>query len=327
MTHYSYVALKHLYGPSNLQFGVIKKLATVEGFNYGLSQIYFPHTFAAGHIAPLPNGLFAVGGNPVPAAQIVYRTDAKVDTIQNGLLATTSYYTAPFRSAFRDPLSNLTARHYDESGQMVRLVDPLGQQTRFLYNNRGWLSSTIYPEGNSVELTYDVRGNPLTNVVRGKLVSDIPLTSTTAYVVGQDIAACTSDPKRCNLPSYAIDANGNRTDYEWSSSHGQLLSVSSAPDSSGVRPVTTYGYTNFTGVPLYQGAETATFPLLVSKQEKIDGSNVTTTTYSYDTANKFTMTEMVVDSGGLSLRTCLKFDTSGNVISSTEPKGALSSCP
>ena len=36
--------------------------------------------------------------------------------------------------------------------------------------------------------------------------------------------------------------------------------------------------------------------------------------------------EQVVDKGGLSLRTCFKFDSAGNLISTTEPNAGLAVC-
>jgi hypothetical protein len=60
---------------------------------------------------------------------------------------------------------------------------------------------------------------------------------------------------------------------------------------------------------------------------QIDATHSTTTTYGYDAGNKFVLKEVVADAGGLNLRTCLKFDSGGNLISKTEPDAGLASCP
>jgi hypothetical protein len=111
-----------------------------------------------------------------------------------------------------------------------------------------------------------------------------------------------------------IDPKGNRTDFEWSPDHGQILKETRPADENGVRPETTYSYTAFTG---FDGA---IFHLLTAKTEKISATTTTTTTFEYDSANRFVLKSSVADSGGLALRTCFKFDATGNLISKTDPK-------
>lgn len=152
--------------------------------------------------------------------------------------------------------------------------------------------------------------------------------TTTAYVEASNVWTCVND-KVCNKPSYVIDPRGYRTSYTWSTTHGELLSEVKGLDasgscsmSSGVCPTSTYGYTAVTGV------DGATFYLLTSRQDKIDAATTTTTTWAYNnSAGKFTLKEQVVDSGALALRTCFKFDSTGNLVSKTEPRAGLATCP
>ena len=42
---------------------------------------------------------------------------------------------------------------------------------------------------------------------------------------------------------------------------------------------------------------------------------------------KVEVKEILVDSGDLNLRTCFRYDASGNVVSVVEPRAGLGSCP
>jgi hypothetical protein len=149
------------------------------------------------------------------------------------------------------------------------------------------------------------------------------LAVTTTYVDGPTVLATQcANRKTCNRPLFVVDARGNRTDYAWSGTHGDLTQVLGPADGAGLRPQTDYGY-----VPQL-GTDSQTFYVLTSKTEKIDASSSVVTTYGYETsANRFALKEQVQDSGGYNLRSCFKFDSVGNLISQTQPKAALGSCP
>lgn len=243
----------------------------------------------------------------------------------------------------KDPAGAIASTIFDENASALQVTDPLGRVTSNVYDSARRLLRTVFPEGNAVEYSYDMRGNKtrecsipkdaVTWASMGALNEKTPrcntsrtpvadLAMTTTYVEAANLRAdqCVN-MKTCNKPLFTIDPKGNRTDYTWSPTHGQLLTETKPTDPAGLRPLTTYDYTPFPGV------DGATFYLLTSKIEKIDATNTTTTTYEYNTANKFVLKSQVVDSGGLALRTCFKFDATGNLISKTEPKAGLTSCP
>lgn len=222
---------------------------------------------------------------------------------------------------------------FNDRGDLIKEVDPLGRATINHYNDAHRLIRTIQPEGNATEYEFDQRGNLVreckiakgrvdwtaiasTNVrqlrcdkVQGDLVTE------TAFVGAPTLrpSECVS-MKTCNKPSYMIDPKGHRTDFEWSPDHGQILKEIRPADENGVRPETTYSYTAFTGI------DGAIFHLLTAKTEKISATTATTTTFEYDSANRFVLKSSVADSGGLNLRNCFKFDAAGNLISKTDPK-------
>lgn len=260
--------------------------------------------------------------------------------------ATTSYLGSGIVGSDRafgltvDGLNSVSKSIIGPSAQVVAMQDALGRSTSSVYDNAGRLLRTVYAEGNAVEYSYDVRGNRLTEcqIPKGRvswatltaLTEQVPqcnvaagdLRTTTTYMEGPTVQAnLCGNPKTCNSPLSKIDAKGNQTDFTWSSVHGQILTETRPADGNGVRPVTTYGYTAYTGT------DGATFYLLTSKQEKIDASNSTTTAYEYDASNHWVLKSLVTDSGGLALRTCFKFDAIGNLISKTEPRAGLASCP
>lgn len=239
-----------------------------------------------------------------------------------------------------DGVTGVQTAWFSDRGDLVKDVDPLGRTSINQYDDAHRLIRAIQPEGNATEFEYDIRGNLIREckISKGRVNWSImapatvrqlrcdtnqgDLVTSTTYVgtPSQRPAQC-ANMKTCNKPLFVTDPKGNRTDFDWSPIHGQLLKETRPPDSDGVRPETTYAYTAFTGV------DAATFYLLTSKTEKVSATAATTTTYEYDTSNRFVLKATVVDAGGLNLRTCYKFDAVGNLISKTEPKAGLTACP
>jgi YD repeat-containing protein len=285
-----------------------------------------------------------------PMYRLVGKTDSRGSTIS--LFGGVSSNEESKVVSQKDASGNVSVTNFDDSNRVVSATDPLGRTTRNHYDDVGRLLRTVYPEGNAVEYTYDLRGNKLREcgIPKGAvnwstltaLTEQVPqcntarvpvadLATTTTYMEAANLRAdqCVNS-KTCNKPSHTIDPKGNRTTYTWDVTHGQLKSETSGLNAvgscavvGGVCPVTTYGYTGFAGVSGVGG----TFYLLTSKVETISSGVTTTTSYEYDTANKFVLKSSVVDTGGLILRTCYKFDPAGNLISKTDPKAALASCP
>ena len=249
-----------------------------------------------------------------PAIQVTFGNDANVRTITDATGQAYQYFSSPFRGASENPLAERSVSIFDRDGQTIRTIDPLGRVVRNDYDPEGRLVRTTSPDLDAVEYTYDVRSNRLTERKKAKPGTGLAdIVTTTEYFEGPSIASC-ANLKTCNKPRYAWDGRSNRTDYDWDGATGQLKSVTSPPDAAGVRPQVSYGYTSFAG------ADGASFSLPTSKVERIDGATSTTTSFSYDSANKYVPKETVVDAGGLSLRTCAHFDATGNITSVTDPR-------
>ncbi|MEM9592294.1 MAG: hypothetical protein AAF967_13330, partial [Pseudomonadota bacterium] len=95
------------------------------------------------------------------------------------------------------------------------------------------------PGENEFIFTYDSRGNLTQSEQKarpGKL--DAPTMTSAMFP-----ASCTAaSRKTCNKPSSVTDASGNRTDFEYSPTHGGILKQTAPADASGVRPETRYSY-------------------------------------------------------------------------------------
>jgi len=297
--------------------------------------------------APLSWGpltaIYKPSNSTTPAAQIVYRQNETTESITDAVSQVSTYRSAPRRLDTEDPLGGSTVIYVDQLRRPTRSIDQLGRETTTTYNDAGQVMRTVAPEGNAIEYLYDPRGNKTQEcrIAKGRVVwsslADPKVTqcnsalgdlvTTVAYVGGPTLRMdqCVN-LKTCNKPLYTIDPKGNRTNFAWDGTTGLLLSQTRGLDqlgncavAGGTCPMTTNAYTAFTGT------DGATFYLLTSKTEKIDATSTTTTAYSYDTANKFALKTMTVDSGGLNLRTCGKFDAVGNLISMSDPRQGA--CP
>jgi YD repeat-containing protein len=225
-----------------------------------------------------------------------------------------------------DATDRLNQVEFDARGRQLLSIDSLSRVTKSEYDNIGRLVRVVNPEGDATEYQYDVRGNKTRECRISKTRAGLACNATTDIVINTTYVENSStyiciNLKTCNKASFEIDPKGNRTDYTWNATHGQVETITGPADSAGVRPLTTFGYSAFTGV------DSATFYLLTSKVEKISASQSTTTTYEYDTTNKFVLKSSVVNSAGLALRSCYKFDPSGNLLSKTDPKAGLGVCP
>lgn len=153
-----------------------------------------------------------------------------------------------------------------------------------------------------------------------------------------------ADDKRCGKAVAQIDAKGNQTDYVYSAVHGGILSETGpAPLPGGVRPQTRYTYEQRQPYILAAGGGVVASgpPIWVltaksmCKTSQWTGSacaaanDEVRTTYEYGPTtgvNNLNLRGEVVDSGGLSLRTCYAYDWRGMRTSVTTPRAGLGVC-
>lgn len=176
---------------------------------------------------------------------INYGTNGAVSGVTRDGITTTYTYSTSGSSATmvitdaagkqRTIVSDLTI------GRPVTVTDELGNSTTYQYDSNGRLTRKTMPEGNYLELTYDARGNVLSqrSVAKpGSGASDI--VSAAAYP-----ASCTN-PVTCNKPFSTTDPKGAVTNFEYDPSHGGVTSITFPAAAPGeVRPQTRYSYGQF----------------------------------------------------------------------------------
>jgi hypothetical protein len=234
----------------------------------------------------------------------------------------------------------------------VSVTDPLNRVTTSDYcdpNEEGvpppnggclvtLMESFTNPEGDKTDLVYDGSRN-VVQVTRhakpGAGLADI-VTSATYDTI---------HPKSSNKPLTVIDAKGNTTNYTYDPVHGGML-TETAPAVNGITPQKRYSYAQryawiSNGAGGYVQAATPVWVLTQMSFCKngnpasggigcaIAGDEVITTyDYGPDSGpNSLNLRGTVVDSSGLSLRSCVAFDALGNKISETKPRAGLASCP
>ncbi len=136
------------------------------------------------------------------------------------------------------------------------------------------------------------------------------------------------NPKTCNKPNYAIDPNGNRTDFTYAPEHGGVLTQTLPAAPNGVRPQTRYTYqqisahyndasgNRISGSPIW---------MLISMSSCATQANCTgtadetVTTYTYSD-NLLPITETTASGNGALVRVVAKtYDPVGNVITVDGP--------
>lgn len=229
----------------------------------------------------------------------------------------------------------------DQLNRQITQTFALGQDN--IYVNSKPLTHTL-ADGNEFVLSYNDRGNLIRSEQRPRTgFSDAPLVTSASLP-----SSCTSSTRKvCNKPSSVTDANGNTTNFEYSSAHGGVLKRTLAADASGVRPETRYTYAQkYAWLKSGSGYVRAATPVWVLVGEEFCRSSAAdangncaggaadevVTTYEYEAGSaskgsNILMIGTAVTADGQTLRSCYGYDDNGRRISETQPKAGLASCP
>lgn len=279
-------------------------------------------TDAAGRITRFPERTVPLSSYPYAAVvgRDVVNTDGTVETYMFD--TPTWQQLEARRAALAHAWPQYQYAPGDTGNRIASYRDALGRTVTYELDYFRRVKKKTSPEGDAITYKLDERGNSTETVQVPKPGSPLaPLVTTTSY------PACTGANFRiCNKPAYIIDPKGFRTNYVWSTDHGGLISETSGLNSAGVCaipggcPSKSYEYSAHTGL------DGAVFYLTSAEIEQISASQSTRTTYGYDPAAGFTLKDVLADVGGLNLRTCLKYDSVGNMVRKDEPKAGLASC-
>ncbi|WP_423141117.1 RHS repeat domain-containing protein [Parablastomonas sp. CN1-191] len=123
--------------------------------------------------------------------------------------------------------------------QPVSETNGTSNTTTITYDSAGRKTRETRPEGDYTNYTYDARGNLTETRIVAKSSSGLADIVATASFD----SSCANEAT-CNQPNYQVDANGNRTDYTYDTTHGGVTRVQMpAPVTSGTRPEVNYAYT------------------------------------------------------------------------------------
>ncbi len=230
------------------------------------------------------------------------------------------------------PTGNGTVTTTPSQGQPGTIVNAASNTTSYTYDASNRLTRTTLPEGNYVNYTYDSRGNitETRQVAKsGSGLSDIVTTANYDTVCSFAV--------KCNQPNYVIDPLGNRTDYTYSTTHGQVTRIQlPSPDAdaagteTGTRPEINYGYTalyakekNASGVlvnvatPQYK---VTTITTCASAATCAGTANESKVTIEYNTPNlQVTKVTTASGNGAISSSVAYAYDARGNLTSVDGP--------
>jgi hypothetical protein len=221
------------------------------------------------------------------------------------------------------------------------ITDELGRVSRYNYCTPhpvtgacvvNPLLSATSPEGDRRDYTYDI----YRNVTHVRSVAKPG--SGLADRVEQKSFACTTIFS-CAKPDSVTDARGGVTNYTYDPTHGGILTEAQPAGADGVRPVKRFSYVQryawlSNGAGGYNQAATPIWLLAAERSCRTTVTNGNTcnggggdevvTTYDYGpdgVANTLLLRSTTVSADGASLRRCFGYDTRGNKISETTPRG------
>ena len=220
----------------------------------------------------------------------------------------------------------------------IMVTDQLGRQFYPNYEGPIYTGSKL-PEGNRIEILLSSRDAPAGFKWTPKTGVESPTATAKSYPI-----SC-ANPITCNRPDTETDANGNLTSYTYDATHGDVL-TKTGPVTGGIAPVVRYAYAqrnawikNAAGT----GYVRATPAIWLMTEERTCKNSATVggtcqagasdevvTTYDYGPdsgPNNLLLRGVVIDGGGLSLRTCYQYDSQGNKIAETKPRAGLTNCP
>ena len=216
--------------------------------------------------------------------------------------------------------------------QPTAITQGTSATTSYTYDVNNRLTRTTLPEGNYVNYTYDGRGNVTETRQVAKSGSGLSDIVTTA-----NFDTVCSFAVKCNQPNYVIDPLGNRTDYTYSTTHGQVTRIQlPSPDAdaagteTGTRPEINYGYTalyakekNASGVlvnvatPQYK---VTTITTCASAATCAGTANESKVTIEYNTPNlQVTKVTTASGNGAISSSVAYAYDARGNLTSVDGP--------
>ena len=269
-------------------------------------------------------------GDSAATTSITYYTSGKVASVtKDGVAKTYSWSTSGGNDVVAvtgGASGGGTVTTNPAQGQPGTIVNAASNTTTNTYDASNRMTRTTAPEGNYVNLTYDSRGNVTETRQVAKSGSGLADIVTTASYD----ASCTN-PAKCNQPNYVLDPLGNRTDYTYDATHGQVTRIQlpsptadTAGTETGTRPEINYTYTalyaqekNLSGAlvnvatPQYKPTQITS---CATAATCAGTANETKVTIEYNTPNlQPTKVTTAAGDGSISSSIAYAYDTRGNL--------------
>ena len=258
-------------------------------------------------------------------------------------------------ASLTDPAGKVTDFTFTKTSPYT-MIDANGNITQYLftgahqyddtgavYTDGTLLIEATLPEGNKYLAEYT---GPFNGITKQTLVAK-PGSGLPDRVQQLGYGPCSSPGTRqnCGKPAWIRDAKGNQTDFTYASHGGLLTEMKPAPTAGAPRPlkvltyVQRYAYIKDAAGSLVQAAAPIWLPATETVCQTASWSNSptcdggapqTVTTFEYGpagTANSLRLLGTLVSGGGVSARTCRRYDEYGRQISETGAGANLSSCP
>ncbi|ABB08532.1 RHS repeat-associated core domain-containing protein [Burkholderia lata] len=237
----------------------------------------------------------------------VYDSLGRIQTQTNARGKTYSYYFAGSRALESAPGGITRLSYLDVLGNVLQQADPLFNVTQFAYDGQGRVITKILPQGNGFSYTYDDASCASSDKRCTQNVKSTTQFGPSGSGLAPLVRSFTYE-SAYNKVATETDARGNVTSYTYAP-WGDIATVTSPVDASGVAPWTAYDYYSWTptGFP--------TMYLLWKTTVKTSASNSTATTRTYDWAHHEVPATTTVDAGTgtLNLTTTYTYDDIGNL--------------
>lgn len=238
----------------------------------------------------------------------VYDSLGRIQTQTNARGKIYSYYFAGSRSLESGPGGATRLSYLDALGNVLQEADPLFNVTQFTYDGQARLITKTLPQGNGFSYTYDDATCASAEKRCTQNVKTITQFAAASAGLTPLIRSYTYE-SAYNKVATATDARGNVTTYTYAP-WGDIATVTSPVDASGVAPWTAYDYYSWTPTAF------PTMYLLWKTTVKTSASNSTATIRTYDWAHHDVPATTTVDAGTgtLNLTTTFSYDDVGNLL-------------
>ncbi|MGO9587296.1 MAG: hypothetical protein ACLP2Y_13960, partial [Limisphaerales bacterium] len=232
-------------------------------------------------------------------------------------------YWSGWRTMLFDPANDWTDYYYDDQGRLIAVVDPLNYETDTYYDGQNHIIFTVSPQNEVNQLVYDGNNNLIQKID--------PLGFTNQFVYDNQNNLIKQIDQRGNASTFGYNTQfslsgqtngaGDFVNYSYTTSGALAGTLASRTDSGGT---TAFGYDsngqlNSIVYPSGLGTNTFVNNSFGDVTSRTDGRGfVTTFSYNYrrQLTNSVAPTNLVTKAA---------FDAVGNMASTTDPRGNVSS--